>query len=70
MLIQLLRDIKKYRSELVGEDLGNFHIDFSMYSYNSGIYAIESLFLGEKTYIYILDQLVKTVRQLIQSILE
>ena len=40
-------------SELVGEELGNFHIDFSMDSSSSEIYAIGSLFLGKKTYIYI-----------------
>ena len=39
----------------MGEDLGNFHIDFSMDKYNSEIYAIESLFLGKKTYIDILE---------------
>ena len=50
MLIQFLRYInKKYGLELVGEDLGNFHIDFSMDKANSEIYAIESLFLGKKT---------------------
>ena len=32
----------KYGSELVGEDLGNFHIDFSMDKANREIYAIES----------------------------
>ena len=37
-----------YGSELVGEDLGNFHIDFSMDSSNSDIYAIESSFLGKR----------------------
>ena len=42
---------EKYGLELVGEDLGNFHIDFSMDKSNSEIYAIESLFLGTKTYI-------------------
>ena len=42
----------KYGLELVGEDLGNFHIDFSMDKANSEIYAIESLFLGKKTYRY------------------
>ena len=39
---------EKYGSELVGEDLGNFHIDFSMDKANSEIYAIESVFLGKK----------------------
>ena len=46
---------EKYGLELVGEDLGNFHIDFSMDKANSEIYAIESLFLGKKTYIDILE---------------
>ena len=46
---------EKYGLELVGEDLGNFHIDFSMDKSSSEIYAVESLFLGKKTYIYILE---------------
>ena len=45
----------EHGSELVGEDLGNFHFDFSMDKANSEIYAIESLFLGKKTYIDILE---------------
>ena len=32
----------KYGLELVGEELGKFHIDFSMDNANSEIYAIES----------------------------
>ena len=40
----------KYGSELVGGELGNFHIDFSMGNANAEIYAVESLFLGKKTY--------------------
>ena len=40
---------------MVGEDLGNFHVDFDMYGATSEIYAIESLFLGKKTYIDILE---------------
>ena len=44
-----------YGSELVGEDLDNFHIGFSMDKANSEIYAIESLFLGKKTSIDILE---------------
>ena len=35
----------------MGEELGNVHIDFSMDSANTKTYAIESLFLGKKTYI-------------------
>ena len=46
---------EKYGSELVGEELWDFHIDFSMDNANSEIYAIESLFLGKKTYIDILE---------------
>ena len=42
---------EKYGSELVGEELGNFHIDFSMGKSNTGTYAMESLFLGKNTYI-------------------
>ena len=54
MLIKLLRDItEQYNLELVGEDLGNFHVDFDMDGANSEIYAIESLFLGKNTYIFI-----------------
>ena len=56
VLIKLLSDInKKYGLELVGEDLGNFHIDFSTDKSNSEIYAVESSFLGKNTYIYILE---------------
>ena len=44
-----------YGSELVGEELGNLHIDFSMDNAHTEIYAIESSFLGKRTYIYILD---------------
>ena len=39
----------------MGEDLGSFHIDFSMDKSNSEIYAIESSFLSKKTYIDILE---------------
>ena len=45
---------EKYGSESVGEELGNFHIDFSMDNSNCEIYAVGSLFLGTKPiYIYI-----------------
>ena len=46
---------EKYGLELVGEDFGNLHIDFSTDKSNSETYAIESLFLGKKTYIDILE---------------
>ena len=39
----------------MGEELGNFHIDFSMDNANTETYAIEGLFLGKKTYIDILE---------------
>ena len=37
----------------MGEDLGNFHVDFKMADArkNAEIYAIGNLFLGKKTYI-------------------
>ena len=53
--------VKRYKEtyglELVGKDLGNFHIDFKMADArkNDGIYAIESLFLGKHTSIDILE---------------
>ena len=50
---------EKYGSELVGEDLGDFHIDFSMDKANTGIYAIDNLFLGKITYMYILESIGK-----------
>ena len=45
----------KCGSELVGEELGNFHIDFSMGNANTETYAIESLILGKGIYTYILE---------------
>ena len=39
---------EKYGLDLVGEDLGNSHVDFDMACAVSEIYAIESLFLGQK----------------------
>ena len=35
----------KYGSELVGEGLGDFHIDFSMDKANAETYAVESFSL-------------------------
>ena len=46
---------QKYNQELVGEYLGNFHVDFDMDGACGEIYAKESLFLGKKTYIDILE---------------
>ena len=39
----------------VGEDLGDFHVYFDLYGATSETYAIESLFLGKKTYTDILE---------------
>ena len=44
--------VKRYKEEdglqLVGEDLCNFHIGFSMGKSNGEIHAFESLFLGKR----------------------
>ena len=39
----------------MGEELGSFHIDFSMENANTETYVIESIFLGKKTYIDTLE---------------
>ena len=36
--------------ELVGDGLGNFHVDFSMDGAVTEFYGIESLMLGKETY--------------------
>ena len=46
---------EEYGSELVGEELGNFHAEFDMDGADSETYAIESLFLGKNTYIDMLE---------------
>ena len=46
---------QKYNQELVGNGLGNFHIDFDLPGSVSEIYSKESLFLGKKTYIDVLE---------------
>ena len=46
---------KIYNKEFVGEYLCNFHVDFEMDNAVSEIYSKESLFLGKKTYIDILE---------------
>ena len=38
----------KYGQDLVGQGLGNFHVDFSMDGAVSEIYGNESYFLGKK----------------------
>ena len=51
MFIKLLRYINKYGLELVGGDLGNFHVDFPDIEKGCGeVYAIDSFFLGTNTY--------------------
>ena len=52
---------EQYGSELVGEELGNFHIDFSMDNANTEIYAIGSLFVGKGTYIYIYIYILESI---------
>ena len=49
----------KYGLEAVGEDLGDFHVEFDMYGATSEVYAVESLLLGKKTYIDILESTAK-----------
>ena len=39
---------EKYGLQLVGDDLGSFHVDFDLYGATGEIYAVESLFLGKK----------------------
>ena len=46
---------EKYGLDLAGEELGNFHVDFDMAGAVGEIYAVESLFLGKKTYKDILE---------------
>ena len=42
---------EKYGLELVGEDLGNFHVDFPDIEQGCGeVYAIERFFLGKIHY--------------------
>ena len=44
-----------YNQELVGDGLGNVHIEFDLPGAVSDIYSKESYFLGKKTYIDILE---------------
>ena len=41
---------ENYNQDLVGQGLGNFHVDFSMDGAVSEIYGNDSYFLGKKTY--------------------
>ena len=47
----------KYNQELVGDNLGSFHVDFDMDGACGEIYAKGSLFLGKKTYIDMLESI-------------
>jgi hypothetical protein len=57
------RDIKilsglfknKYNKELIGNDLGQFHSDFSLKGATKNIIATDSIFLGKKSYIDCLE---------------
>ncbi len=42
---------KKYNTELIGNDMGQFHIDFDLDGSKGDIVATESIFLGKKCYI-------------------
>ena len=44
-----------YSQDLVGQGLGNFHVDFSMDGAVSELYGNESYFLGKQTYLDILE---------------
>ena len=45
----------KYNRELIGEDMGTFHVDFEMDGANGEIYAKECYFIAKKVYIDILE---------------
>ena len=55
--IPKLRDLymEKYSRELIGKDMGQFHSDFESKVIKKNIYAKESIFLGKKCYIDILE---------------
>ena len=42
---------QKYKRELIGEELGQFHSDFELHGANKNIVATDSIFLGKKSYI-------------------
>ena len=48
-----------YNADLIGEELGNFHVDFPKKEGYDEVYCIESLFLGKKTYLDILEYVAK-----------
>ena len=50
-----LENNKNDNPNLIGENLGNFHVDFDLDGACSEIYSKESIFLGKKCYIDILE---------------
>ncbi|GMF64052.1 unnamed protein product [Phytophthora fragariaefolia] len=42
---------RSYSKELIGKQMGQFHIDFNLAGSEGNIYATESIFLGKKTYL-------------------
>ena len=42
---------KKYNTELIGNDMGQFHIDFDLEGSVGDIWATDSIFLGKKCYV-------------------
>ena len=59
-----------YNQELVGDYLGNFHVDFDLPGAVSNIYSKENYFLGKKLTLIFQYQLIKLIKQLIQNISE
>ena len=45
----------KYGRELIGKDLGQFHSDFALKGAEGDIWATESIFLGKKCYMDVLN---------------
>ena len=43
-----------YNKELIGKQMGQFHIDFKLKGSKGNIYAKESIFLGKKSYLDVL----------------
>jgi hypothetical protein len=43
-----------YNKELIGEKMGQFHVDFELEGSKGNIYAKESIFLGKKSYLAVL----------------
>jgi hypothetical protein len=45
---------QKYGKDLIGKDMGQFHVDFELNGSEGNIYAKESIFLGKKSYLGLL----------------